>query len=99
MTGQVVSKVGDRLSVKVFGTTYNTKLSNTLGIGDDVKVEFSANSKSIITVKLIVACDVCTKTCDLSADDIFDEFMASDDIKDYYDINDYYDMIEWGDIP
>lgn len=79
LNGQVVSKVGDHLSVKIRGMTYNTRLKTLLRIGDKVSAKFEGGSRTIIAIRKL-------KHCDMNADDIFDKFMADDDNAEYCEI-------------
>ena len=80
LIGQVVSKVGDLLSVMIGGTTYNTRLKTLFKIGDKVRATFEGGSRTIIAIRLIMPSD------ENDADDIFDEFVTNDDTAIYCEI-------------
>jgi len=70
LIGQVISKVGDHLSIRIRGMVYNTRLNNILKIGDKVQATFKGGTRSIIAVQRIEVCE------NMSADDISDDFMT-----------------------
>ena len=80
LIGQVVSKVGDHLSIKIRGMTYNTRLKTLFKIGDKVRATFEGGSRRIIAMRRIKMCDK------KDTSDIFDEFMANDDNAVYCEI-------------
>ncbi len=74
MTGQVVSKVGNYLSIKVLGMAYNTRDEHDIfELGDSVRVTFAGGTRKIIAIKLF-------KVSDKTADEIFDEFICDTEL-------------------